>query len=375
MNQSNPEKLPGKPRILVAPLDWGLGHATRCIPIIRELLAAGAAVWLAGEGAQEKLLKNEFPGLPFLQLPGYRVQYSKTPGGLLWKMIGQTSQLKKAIRTEHNWLKQAVAEYQFDAVISDNRFGLYHASVPCIFITHQLNIKTGLGKWSERILQKWNYCYINRFTECWVPDLQGADNGTALTLAGELSHPAKMPAVPVKYIGWLSRFEYKPVDVKKNHLLVVLSGPEPQRSLLEKKIMEELKHYNGAATIVRGLPVATDSIASDERFRFYDHLPLAELNAAMLEADYVISRTGYSTVMDIAALQKKSILIPTPGQSEQEYLAKELSAKKIAVTISQDKFSLLSSLTTANHFSFQLPPMSDAALLHNSVHDFLASLS
>lgn len=375
MNQSNPEKLPGKPRILVAPLDWGLGHATRCIPIIRELLAAGAAVWLAGEGAQEKLLKNEFPGLPFLQLPGYRVQYSKTPGGLLWKMIGQTSQLKKAIRTEHNWLKQAVAEYRFDAVISDNRFGLYHASVPCIFITHQLNIKTGLGKWSERILQKWNYRYINRFTECWVPDLQGADNGTALTLADELSHPAKMPAVPVKYIGWLSRFAYKPVDVKKNHLLVVLSGPEPQRSLLEKKIMEELKNYNGTATIVRGLPGATDSIASDERFRFYDHLPLAELNAAMLEADYVISRTGYSTVMDIAALQKKSILIPTPGQTEQEYLAKELSAKKIAVTISQDKFSLLSSLTTANHFSFQVPPMSKPALLRDTVHDFLTSLS
>jgi hypothetical protein len=153
MNQPGTDKKQGKPRILVAPLDWGLGHATRCIPIIRELLVQDCDVWLAGEGAQEQLLKNEFPELPFLDLPGYRIRYAKTKRGLLWKMIQQGPKMQQAIRYEHRWLKKAVKEHGFDAVISDNRYGLYHSSVPSFFITHQLTIKSPLGKWTEKILQ------------------------------------------------------------------------------------------------------------------------------------------------------------------------------------------------------------------------------
>ena len=139
MNQVFREKVSGKTRILIAPLDWGLGHATRCIPIIRELMAQGCDVWLAGEGAQERLLKDEFPDLPFLQLPGYRIEYAKTKWGLIWKMILQGPKMRRAIQYEHRWLKKMVKQYHFDAVISDNRFGLYHKTTPCIFITHQLH--------------------------------------------------------------------------------------------------------------------------------------------------------------------------------------------------------------------------------------------
>ena len=171
MNQPLKEKSPGKPRILVAPLDWGLGHATRCVPIIRELLVQGCEVWLAGEGAQEHLLKTEFPMLPFLNLPGYRIHYAKTKKGLLWKMIQQGPKMRRAILYEHQWLKRVVKENRFDAIISDNRYGLYHSEITCIFITHQLNIKSSAGRWTEKILQNRNYKYINRFTECWVPDL------------------------------------------------------------------------------------------------------------------------------------------------------------------------------------------------------------
>ena len=371
MSQFLKEKLQGKPRILLSPLDWGLGHATRCIPIIRELLAQGCDVWLAGEGAQATLLKAEFTDLPFLELPGYRIHYAKTAKGLIWKMIQQGPKMRRAILYEHLWLKKMVAQYHFDAVISDNRYGLYHSTIPCIFITHQLTIKSSAGKWTEKILQKRNYKYINRFLACWVPDLRGENS-----LAGELSHPLIKPTVPVHYIGLLSRFEKKESfdkvrTEKKNHLLIVLSGPEPQRSVLEEKIIKDISHYNDTATIVRGLPGSASLIPSTNMIKFYNHLPAAELNIEMQEAEYVISRSGYSSVMDLMALQKKSILIPTPGQTEQEYLGKYLMKKRIAVSISQKDFSLNKALVGAAEFNYQIPVIATGTALKETIKKFL----
>jgi uncharacterized protein (TIGR00661 family) len=336
-----------KPRILVAPLDWGLGHATRCIPIIQELLGQGCEVLLAGEGAQQELLKKEFPGLIFLELPGYRIKYAKTKWGLIWKMIAQGPKMKRAIQYEHKWLKKVTDEYKIGAVISDNRYGLWHSNLPSVFITHQLQIKTDIGKWAVNLLQKRNYSYINKFTACWVPD-----SATENNLSGELSHPEKMPVIPVSYIGCLSRFIKKDIAEIKKHLLVLLSGPEPQRSILEEKIINEISHYNGTAVVVRGLPGSETIIPSTGMIKFYNHLSADELNDEMLKAEYVISRSGYSTVMDIAALQKKSILIPTLGQTEQEYLRKYLMEKKFAVTVNQHEFNLSAALKTAEGFAF-----------------------
>ena len=147
----------GKPRILLASLDWGLGHVTRCIPIINELLKRGAEVFLAGNETQAEVLLKEFPGLPVLYLKGYDIRYSNRGSNFLWSIIRQIPKIKRAIRLENKWLKELLMEYAFDAVISDNRYGLYNDSVPCVFITHQLAIQSPLGKWSERLLQKWNY--------------------------------------------------------------------------------------------------------------------------------------------------------------------------------------------------------------------------
>ena len=381
-------------RILVAPLDWGLGHATRCIPIIRELLAQGGEVWLAGEGAQESLLKAEFPELPFLELPGYRINYSKTARGLLWKMIQQGSKMRSAIQYENRWLKKVIAEHGFDAVISDNRYGLYHSAVHCVFMTHQLTIKNSLGKWAERILQKINYKHINRFRECWVPDLPtglpAERHGQAgldqeKNLAGELSHPQKKPTVPVHYIGLLSRFEKKESfdpsansglrTEKKNHLLIILSGPEPQRSMLEEKIITDITHYNGTATIVRGLPGLASLIPSTNMIKFYNHLPADELNIEMQEAEYIISRSGYSTVMDVVALQKKSILIPTPGQTEQEYLGSYLMEKGIIVCLTQKEFSLNKALIVAADHNYEIPLISASPVLAKTIEAFLLRIT
>ncbi|MBL7742649.1 MAG: glycosyl transferase family 28 [Chitinophagaceae bacterium] len=369
MNPAPEVNIPRKPRILVAPLDWGLGHATRCIPVIYELLKHKCEVWLAGEGAQEILLKQEFQDLCFLNLPGYRVRYGRHASSMLWNMITQSGSILRTIRKENDWLKKMLKEYGFAAVISDNRYGLYHPSVPSIFITHQLTIKSPLGRWSERLLQKRAYQYINHFSECWVPDFAGETS-----LASELSHPAVLPEIPVRYTGLLSRFDKKEIKETEGHLLIVLSGPEPQRSILEEKIIKEIAHYPGTATVVRGLPASVNIIPSTNQIRFYNHLPAEELSREMSRAEYIISRSGYSTIMDLVKLQKKSILIPTPGQTEQEYLGKYLSEKKQAVCIAQRRFSLNNAIKQAKEFSYHIPVAGNEHSLHIAVEKLMVSI-
>jgi uncharacterized protein (TIGR00661 family) len=362
-----------KLRILVAPLDWGLGHATRCIPIIYELLSRDCDVWIGANGMQEALLKEEFPGLSFLPLAGYNVKYGRSAAGMLWNMFSQSGKILSAIKQENAWLKKMIDEYDFDGVISDNRYGLYHKDISCIFITHQLTIKTPFGKWAERLLRIRNYKYINRFTGCWVPDEAGENN-----LAGELSHPKRKPVVPLKYIGPLSRFEMLNDTahdaVHKGHLLFILSGPEPQRTILENKVIRDIAHYPGTATVVRGLPGGLNLVPSTNTIKFYNHLTAEELNKEMNQAEYIISRSGYSTIMDLTKLQKKSILIPTPGQTEQKWLAKYLSEKKIAITISQKDFSLSSALGSARSFSYSIPEIQKENNLKQVVAQFVGSL-
>lgn len=337
--------LAGK-KLLLAPLDWGLGHATRCVPVIRDLLNIGCEVWLAGEGAQEELLREEFSSLPFLPLKGYRIKYGKA--GLTRKLLLQIPSILESIKSENKWLKEQVSKYQFDAVISDNRYGLYHENIFSVFITHQLHIKSSLGKWSEKFLQQWNYKFINRFHECWVPDEERQNN-----LAGELSHPAQLPAIPIKYTGILSRFSKKDIQEVKDHLLIMLSGPEPQRTMLENRIIDEVVNYNGTATVARGLPGERNIIPSTNTIHFHNHLSSKELNHEAMKAELIIGRSGYSTVMDIAALQKKSILIPTPGQPEQEYLAAHLMKKQFAFCINQNQLSLLKNIEEARRFNYR----------------------
>ena len=212
--------------MLVAPLDWGLGHATRCIPIIRELLEQGCEVTIGSGPAAQKILQEEFPDLRFLPLLGYNVHYSRYRSFLPLVLLLQIPKLIFRVYFENRWLKKAIATYGFNAVISDNRPGLYHPGVKSVYITHQLCIKTG-NRFTQWLAQKIHYRFIHRFSECWVPDLAGD-----LNLAGDLSHPLIMPRVPVKYLGPLSRFEKKGAE-KKYDLAILLSGPEPQRTLFE----------------------------------------------------------------------------------------------------------------------------------------------
>ena len=349
---SDPDKINNlqkrKIRVLIAPLDWGLGHTTRCLPIIYELLRKGCELCVACNERQAHLMRTEVPDAQIIPLPGYNSRYSKL--GALNKLatIFQVPKILIAIKREHRWLRDVFKKESFDLIISDNRYGFYNQTAYSVFITHQLQIQVPGNKWLQRILQKWNYYFINRFNECWIPDFKVEPN-----LAGELSHPEVLPKIVVRYIGLLSRFENIVVSTRKPvDILILISGPEPQRTVLEEKIIDQLQKIKRSAIVVRGLPEMKDVRKSFNNISFFNHLPAQELNELMSNAQVVISRSGYSTVMDIIQLGKKSILVPTPGQTEQEYLAAYLMQKKWCLSFPQNKFFIESALQEAAQFDY-----------------------
>lgn len=340
--------IPGN-RVLVAPLDWGLGHATRCIPIINVLIEHNIEVMIAAEGPVAILLQKEYPSIVILPLKGYKINYSRSKAFFFLKMLAQFPAVIASIYAENKWLKRMVARYKIDAVISDNRFGMHLLNTPCVYVTHQLFIETG-NQLLNKIAQRIHYHFINKFNECWIPDSESVPN-----LAGNLSHPVMLPKVPVKYLGTLSRFKIKDSLIKYN-LLILLSGPEPQRSIFEKMLMAQLNNFKGTVVMVRGLPGNGSQLYSENNtLVIHDHLPADKLNELIQQSENIIARCGYSTIMDLVALKHKAILVPTPGQTEQEYLAAYLMEKKLYYTCGQQNFILQQVLDHAKYFDFAFP--------------------
>ena len=342
-----------KTTILIAPLDWGLGHATRCVPIIKELLKNNCNVIIGAEAATASLLKKEFPELLIIQINGYRIKYSKKIYFLPFKIFIQIPRILKHIYKEHLWVKKVVKKHSINAIISDNRFGLFHSNMPSIFITHQLLVKTG-HSFSEKIIQNINHWFIQKYKFCWIPDFKGSTN-----IAGELSHPKSYPK-NVQYIGGLSRFEKQENVKKKYELLIILSGPEPQRTIFENILLSQLKHTKGPILLVRGLPENDTSSSFQQNnihahVQIVNHLTANDLNDAMLQSKLVISRSGYTTVMDLIKLQQKAILVPTPGQTEQLYLADNLYNQQLFYTTPQEGFNLMNAIEQATNFSYKFP--------------------
>ena len=347
--------------VLIAPLDWGLGHATRCIPLIKALLLNNCKVIIACNKQQKKLLEQEFTNVAFLFLEGYNITYASNPKLLPLSILKQLPQINKAINRENLWLNKIIDKHDIKLVISDNRYGLYSNKVPCVFVTHQLTIKAPFS-FVEKYLQLINYQFINRFTACWVPDFASDNN-----VAGILSHPKKMPNIPVSYIGLLSRFKTTKTIDKKYDFCVVLSGPEPQRTVLEQLILKDIHLINSTILLVRGKPLSEENLPTFLNVEIVNHLVGSDLQLAFQQSNYIISRSGYSTVLELLSLQKKSILIPTPGQTEQEYLGKKLMTQGWCYTISQKEFSLQKAISEAEKFKYQLPQLETVSL-----QDFIA---
>ena len=311
-------------RILVAPLDWGLGHATRCIPLIRRLLADENQVFLAGSGASGHLLRSEFPQLPYAEIPSHTVHYAQSRNAFHWSILKQIPALMKQVGAERKWLGQYLSTQPIDTVLSDNRYGLHHPTTHNILITHQLGLKSGLYKWMDRMLQRMLYRLLKNFHEVWVPD-----NKDEPWLSGELGHPKYTPPCPIKYIGPLSRFTATNRNQIPNKITILLSGPEPQRTLLEEKCMHELAKWKGPVTMIRGLPLGGKQINAPAHWKVVDHLSIDPLQQEIEEAEHFIARCGYSTIMDLYVLNKRAILIPTPGQPEQEYLGRWINEQSL----------------------------------------------
>ena len=318
-----------KKRILVAPLDWGLGHASRCVPIAKTLEKEGYEVVFAASGRPLELLIQEFPKNDFIKLEGYNISYPKN-GQMALSMLSQLYKIWKGIRQEHKQLQQIIDDYNIDGVISDNRYGLYSKKVPCVFVTHQLQIQSPI---LSETLQKINFNYIQKFDECWVPDHKGEHN-----LSGDLGQD-NVKSIKTKYIGPLSRFQKHNSEIKYD-LLVLLSGPEPQRTFLEQKLLNELEYFNGSVLFVKGLIETTQKKQNNNNITIYNYMASGELEEAINKSEIVLSRSGYTTIMDLAKLEKKAFFIPTPGQFEQEYLANRLNELKIIPCCSQDDFKI-----------------------------------
>tara|TARA_R110002049_G_scaffold37208_1_gene117461 strand:+ start:26939 stop:27994 length:1056 start_codon:yes stop_codon:yes gene_type:complete len=319
-----------KKRILVAPLNWGLGHATRCIPIIKALTKNGFEPVIASDGVALTLLQKEFPMLSYIELPAYNVTYAKNAKHFKLKLLKDSPKLLKAIHSEKKITKLIVETHNIQGIISDNRLGVHSKKVPSVFITHQLNVLSGNTTWlSTKMHQK----IIKKFDACWVPDVKDEPN-----LSGKLGHPDTFET-PTDYIGPLSRFEPKPLKTKHG-LMVLLSGPEPQRTLLEEKLLTELKDYPKKVVFVKGFMEKEQTIQIMGNLSIYNFMTSELLEKTINESELVISRSGYTTVMDLAKLNKKAFFIPTPGQYEQEYLAKRLTELGFAPSCNQEDFTI-----------------------------------
>ena len=393
-----------KKKIIVAPLNWGLGHAARCIPIINALLENGYEVIIASDGGALTLLQKEFPALESLELPAYNIHYAGKNLALsvalqsfkilfavvreyffLKKFLKNTSRKNnsgknnlnnKFLNAEKKNLENVESSSIIDhrsssniyAIISDNRLGFFNCvAEKNIFITHQYNIKTPYRS-LDIFINIFNRFFINRFDACWIPDVEGVPN-----LAGSLSHGALIKKNTTHYIGTLTRM--KNFNAPKIYAVTaVLSGPEPQRTELEKIMLNAFQKYSLAhpekkLCIVRGTGSDVGFPISDvgKSIEVKHLLTTGELNEVLMQSELLIARSGYSTIMDLTALKIPSILIPTPGQTEQEYLADKLLKENIFYAVAQDAFDLEKDLPLSKNYA----GFKTNEFFHKSIIEFL----
>ena len=316
--------------ILISPLNWGLGHATRCIPIIKALQENNYIPIIASDGIALEILRKEFPYLLFLELPSYRIEYAEKGENFKWKLFKNFPKMMEAIWNEKKLVKEWIKKYDIDGIISDNRLGVFSKKIPSVYITHQLNVMTGSTTW---ITSKVHQHIIKKHNVCWIPDFEKTPN-----LTGKLGH-LKRNNLNIKYIGPLSRLHKKEIE-KKYDLMVILSGPEPQRGLLEEKLKKEILRYAGKVIFIKGTIEKVQKKEQIENVTYYNFMNSRQLEQIFNESDLVLCRSGYTTIMDLAKLGKKAFFIPTPGQYEQEYLAKKLQQEGYFPYSKQEDFRI-----------------------------------
>lgn len=320
-----------KKRILVAPLNWGIGHATRCIPIINWLREHDFEPIIASDGDALQLLKTEFPNLIHEVLPAYNIKYTKKGSDLKWKLLAQTPKMLKTKKAEKKITKLLIDKYNICGIISDNRLGVRNKNVPSVFITHQLNVLSGN---TSTVSTKIHSEIMKKFDSVWVPDFKNEPS-----LSGKLGHLDNDTKINTTYLGPLSRLNKTEAKIEYD-IMVLLSGPEPQRTILADKLFETLKSFEGNILFVKGKIEAEQTVSKINNFTIYNFMTSKAIEQGINSSKLIISRSGYTTIMDLAKLGKKAFFIATPGQFEQEYLAENFDNLGIVPTCNQEHFEL-----------------------------------
>ena len=386
-------------KILVAPLDWVLGHATRCVPIVKEFLRQGAEVELAVVKANAGFFREVFPELRQRVAPGYNVVYPKYGFNMALWLLKNSAHLNAVMRYEKRYAEEMVERHGYDVLFSDNRFAFFSKKAYSVYMTHQRRIAFPPAVAAlEGVGVRWHRARMRNFDEVWVPDVEAAPGyAGALShlpaLRGERASRGVGGAPAVRFVGPLSRFDEIAGSLKagslnahelpagglkagslnagKYRVVAVISGVEPARTQFENRLRDILRDVPGEHLMILGKPQAPRRHWTEGNIEFVTHLPTGEFARAVRDADWVISRGGYSTVMDMAYLGAKCIFVPTPGQYEQVVLARALATAGYAVNIPANRLSV-ESLLDAFKGNVALPRPQQAGVLENAVKDLFS---
>lgn len=330
-----------KKNIIFGVLNWGLGHATRSVPVIQKLIDLGFNPIIASDGNALSYLKKEFPQLKWEEIASYNIQYKYK--NLFFQALFLAPRIASAIKKEQKQLRVLVNKYQPLAIISDNRLGFHSNEIPCAYISHQNKI---IAPFPFSFANKIHHHFIQKFSQFWIPDFEKTPG-----LSGDLGHNGRAGS-RLKFIGPLSRFanHQKRESLKVYDLTAILSGPEPQRTKLEESLVSQLKTLSGNFLVIRG----TEGVNPNQNIKNIEFRNLvlgAELPELIERSKLVLSRSGYSSIMDYYFLENKAILIPTPGQSEQIYLANSLKKSNVFYSVNQERLELNNDLKEAMNFS------------------------
>jgi UDP-N-acetylglucosamine:LPS N-acetylglucosamine transferase len=320
--------------VVVAPLNWGLGHATRCIPLIHYLKNRGNKIIIASDGEALELLKKEFPELPSESLPGYGIKYYTR--NMLFNLLFSFPGLLTGLFREKSAFEKITLKYGAHVVLSDNRLAAFSKTTMNIYLTHQINI-VFTNKWLRNLAGRFHQYYIRKFDTCWIPDERGKNN-----ISGSMGYPTGIR--DFHYIGHMTRIHKTKAESKKD-ICVMISGPEPQKSILSDALARELfKHTEYRIVWITSGTKKALPYPIPEHIEIHTMADSGLTAKALNESRLLISRSGYSTIMDIMQLPIKAILIPTPGQPEQEYLAASLRQNERFNTLRQSEIHKLKSM-------------------------------
>lgn len=342
-----------KPLVLLSMLHWGMGHVTRCFPIIHSLLELQKSILIVCTHQQKEVLAKSFNGLDFFIASDNMPKYGSNKLHTLIKLLLQAPQQFLKIRKNRLLVKRLAQKRDIELIISDNKYGFFHPQIPSVILTHQLNAQSGFGKTFDVFMNKINRYLLSKFKQVWIVDQQGD-----YSLAGSLSAPKEVKNTEVKWIGPLNRLQIQPQKGSKK-IVIILSGPEPQRSILEKIIVNQLDKDCQNIFLIRGTTKKFNAKTQAflQSIGFVNWLDLAnqeQIETLLSNCEYVIGRSGYTSMMEWICGGWKPIVIPTPGQREQEYLGEYLMDKKWCITIPQNKFDLKKSIEKAAAFPYNI---------------------